>query len=107
MAKRHQRGNRQCIVADSGFIWTPERSAVLSTHFYCYTTEIFGVKYRLEKFRDPEGEQGWYLYSVRPAHFMGEYCERLLLPAIDAASEMIAKADLRGEGYELERESAE
>jgi hypothetical protein len=105
MAKRRQIDNQLCIVADNGFGWAPERSSVLSVQFYCYTTEIFGVRYRLEKFLDPDGDRGWYLYSVRPAHFMGEYCDKLLLSAIDVASEMIDKADLRGEGYGKEAAS--
>jgi hypothetical protein len=104
MARHRQADHERYIEADNGFGWTRQRSAsVLAVQRVAHATEIFGVRYRLEKFRDPRGQPGWYLYSSIPGAqggFHGEYCEELLLPAIDEASKLIAKADLRGEGYE-------
>lgn len=103
MARRRQAEGERYIEADNGFGWTRERGAsVLSVVPGVYVTKIFGVTYTLEKFRDPQGEHGWYLYSRKNTHFTGQYCEATLLPAIDEASKLIAKADLRGEGYERE-----
>jgi len=102
MARRRQVGGEKIIEADNGFGWSRRRgSPALSVQSGVWVTEIFGITYRLVKFANPEG---WCLYlGDRPnRHFYGEHCGRTLPSAIDKASEMIAKADLRGEGYEKE-----
>lgn len=85
------------IEADNGLGWALRADGM-------YVTEIFGVSYEMEKRRrsrvEPGSDTGWHLWSRPGTHFMGEFCDRTLLSAIDEASEMIAKADLRGEGYE-------
>jgi hypothetical protein len=90
------------IEADNGFGWSRKHgSSPLSVLPGIYEVEVFGLTYQLQKFEDPKGEQGWYLYSTdKPSDFWGEFCATNLLPAIDAASERIAKADLSGAGYE-------
>lgn len=101
MARYRKIDYQRYIEADNGFGWTREgRASILSVIPSTYTTMVLRVVYRLEKFRDPQGEHGWYLYSEKPAHFTGEYCGPTLLTAIDEASKLIAEADLRGEGYE-------
>jgi len=101
MAKRKQADHQRYIEADNGFGWTADRASPVSTERYHYRTTIFGITYELEKRGGRYEDWGWYLYTVKgSAYFLGEFCDRTLLPAIDEASEMIAKADLRGEGYE-------
>ena len=101
---RYRQADHECYIeADNGFGWTRQRSSsILAAQRVAYGTQIFGVRYRLEKFRDEKG-RAWYLYSSTPGAqggFYGEYCDRTLMAAIDRASELIVKADLRGEGYE-------
>lgn len=72
-----------------------------------YETDLFGVDYELEKRvrnrKDETHDTGWYLYSKGVAGgFFGEWCARKIYEAVDAASKMIVKADLRTEGYERE-----
>jgi hypothetical protein len=90
------------IEADNGIGWTRHHgSAALAIEPGRWETEVFGLTYRLEKFANP---RGWCLYlgtSVNP-HFHGEYCGPTVLDAIDVASYMITKADLRAEGHEKE-----
>ena len=73
-----------------------------------WVSTVFGITYELEKRRRSPGDTpdtGWYLYSCgADGGFFGEYCDRTLLPAVDEASKMIAKTDLRGPGYEKEDE---
>jgi len=100
MAKRIQAEGQRFIQADNGLGWSRTRGAsVLAVVRGKYVTEVFGLRYELQKFRDDNGH-GWYLYSRPTPHFHAEYCAPTLLAAIDAASDMILKADLRGEGYE-------
>lgn len=105
MAKRRQAEGERYIEADNGFGWARQRASVASVESGRYETFILGVHYELEKRRrnarvEPGADTGWYLYSHGDSHFFGEWCGATLLPAIDAASLMIARADLRGEGYE-------
>lgn len=103
MARRKQADGEKYIEADNGFGWTPERSSVVGFSDHRYRTTIFGITYELERRGGTQEMFGWYLYTVKGStHWFGEYCARSLLPAIDEASEMIAKADLRGEGFEKE-----
>lgn len=83
------------IEADNGFGWTRQPQTGN------YEVTVFGVVYELEK-RKGDGD-GWYLYTVKNStHFFGEWCGYTLLGAVDEASNLIAKADLRGPGYETE-----
>lgn len=104
MARYRQADHERYIEADNGFGWVRKRgSSALSVLPGIYQLDLLGIEYKLEKFEDFWAEKGWYLYSLqKPAHFWGEFCAVNLLPAIDRASELIAKADLRGEGYEKE-----
>lgn len=99
MAKRKQWQGEKIIEADNGVGWSYRRGYTpLSIHSGVWWTEIFGLTYRLVKFQT----DGWCLYlgdDVNP-HFYGEACADTLLEAVDVASEMILKANLRGEGYE-------
>lgn len=100
MAVRKQWQGKKIIEADNGFGWERKHgSPGLSIESGVWVTEIFGLTYRLAKFADPPG---WCLYlGTEPnPHFYGEFCAANLLSAVDVASEMIAKADLRGPGYE-------
>ena len=105
MARRAQHMGERYIEADNGFGWTRERASVASVSSGRYVMEIFGITYELEKRRrnvrvEPGTDTGWYLYSRNDPEFYGEFAGYTLLPAIDEASQMIAKADLRSEGYE-------
>jgi hypothetical protein len=104
MARRRQADGEQYNEADNGFSWSRKRASATSVERGSYVTTLFGIKYELEKRRRSPGDTpdtGWYLYSFGVSGgFFGEYCDATLLPAIDKASELIAKADLRGEGYE-------
>lgn len=97
MARYKQADNERYIEADNGFGWTclPNGNR---------RTTVFGMTYELEKRarsrKERGSETGWHLYSVNHSHFFGEYCGRTLLAAVDVASEIVTKADLRGEGYE-------
>jgi hypothetical protein len=107
MARRMKAEGRPYIEADNGFGWVRDRASVASVASGKYRASIFGIRYELEKRRrnvaDETYDTGWYLYSFGvPSGFFGEWCAPTLLPAIDEASKMIAKADLRGEGYEKE-----
>ena len=106
MARRRQAEGERYIEADNGFGWSKKRASVASVERGSYYATIFGVEYELEKRRRSPGDTpgtGWYLYSYGvPGGFFGEWCGSTLLSAIDEASKMIAKADLRGEGYEKE-----
>ena len=97
MARRRQADGERYIEADNGFGWTPDAESGR------YETTVFGIEYELEK-RRGDGE-GWHLYTRKGSHFWGEWCAYTLLEAVDEASKMIAKADLRGEGYEKETET--
>lgn len=108
MARRKQADRQKYIEADNGFGWTKERASATSVQSSMHATTVFGITYELEKRRRAPGDTpdtGWYLYSRGVSCFFGEFCDSTLLPAIDRASEMIAKADLRGEGYEKEKET--
>jgi hypothetical protein len=101
MARRRQADGERFIEADNGFGWTADRSSVAGLTRYRYRTTVFGVEYELEKRGGTQEMFGWYLYSIKGStHFFGEWCAQNLLPAIDEASKLIVKADLRGEGYE-------
>lgn len=102
MATRKQWQGEKIIEADNGLGWSRKRgSSALSILPGVYEAEIFGIAYKLQKFDGAPGERGWYLYCLAdPTHFWGEFCAANLFPAIDTASEMIARGDLRGEGYE-------
>lgn len=101
MARRRTHMGERYIEADNGFGWSPVKASVVGISDHRYRTTIFGIEYELEKRGGTQEDFGWYLYTIKGStHFFGEYCDRTLLPAIDEASEMIAKADLRGEGYE-------
>lgn len=107
MAKRMQAEGQRFVQADNGLGWSRERASVVSVGSGRYVTTIFGITYELEKRRrnarvEPGTDTGWYLYSRGDSYFCGEFCDSTLLPAIDAASDMIVKADLRGEGHEKE-----
>ena len=103
MARRKQADGERYIEADNGFGWARKRASVQSSSYEAF---ILGVRYELEKRRRSPGDTpdtGWYLYSYgESGGFFGEWCGSMLLPAIDEASKLIAKADLRGEGYEKE-----
>jgi hypothetical protein len=95
MARRKQADGERYIEADNGFGWT--RCSDNGN----YQTTVFGVTYELERRGGTQEDFGWYLYTIKGStYFFGEYCARNLLPAIDEASELIAKTDLRGKGYE-------
>jgi hypothetical protein len=99
MAQRKTHMGERYIEADNGFGWTFRRGYVpMSVRSGVWETEIFGLTYRLVKILDA----GWCLYLGRDVnpHFYGDLCADTLMPAIDIASEKIAKADLRGDGYE-------
>lgn len=104
MARRRTHMGEKYIEADNGFGWSRGRASATSVERGSYFATIFGIEYQLEKRRRSPGDTpdtGWYLYTIKGStHFFGEYCAHTLLPAIDEASRMIAKADLRGEGYE-------
>lgn len=107
MAKRRQVDGEKCIEAANGFGWTKQRSSVASVQSAMYAAKVFGITYELEKRLRAPGDTpdtGWYLYSRGDGYFFGEFCGYTLLPAIDEASEMIAKADLRCPGNEKEGE---
>lgn len=99
MARYKQADNVRYIEANNGFGWIclPDGKR---------QTEVFGMVYELERRarsrKEPGSLTGWHLYSVNHSHFFGEFCDRTLLWAVDVASEIIAKTDLRGEGYEKE-----
>lgn len=104
MATRRQEGGEKFIEADNGLGW-------IRCSDGRYWVGIFGIGYELEKRRrnaraEPGSDTGWYLYSRNDSYFMGEFCDSTLLPAIDAASVMIVKADLRGDGYERKETEA-
>jgi len=98
MARRIQfMGTR--LVESGGLGW--QRNKDTGT----YETEIFGIKYELEHRRrnsrvEPGTDTGWYLYSRNDTHFFGEWCGTKLFDAVEEASDLIHKTDLRGEGYE-------
>lgn len=105
MARRTHHMGQALIEAENGFGWTREKASVASVGTGRYVTEIFGITYELEKRRrnarvEPGTDTGWYLYSRGVSYFFGEWCGVTLLPAIDEASELINRADLRGDGYE-------
>lgn len=101
MARRRQAEGERYIEADNGFGWAADRASVVSNERYRYRTTIFGITYELEKRGGKYEDVGWYLYSIKGStYFFGEFCDRTLLSAIDEASKMIAKADLRDDGYE-------
>jgi hypothetical protein len=103
MARRRRADGKKYIEADNGFGWVPDRASVVSGERYRYRTTVFGITYELEKRGGTQEDYGWYLYSIKGStYFFGEWCAQNLLPAIDEASELIARTDLRGEGYEKE-----
>jgi hypothetical protein len=103
MARRRQADGEKYIEADNGFGWTPDRSSVGGLSAYRYRTTIFGITYELERRGGTQEMFGWYLYTIKGStHWFGEWCGNTLLPAVDEASALIAKTDLRGEGYEKE-----
>jgi hypothetical protein len=106
MARRVRHMGERLIEADNGVGWSRERASVASVSSGRYTTEIFGVRYELEKRRrsrvEPGSDTGWHLYSLNNTYFFGEFCGSTLMEAVDEASEVIIKADLRGPGYEKE-----
>lgn len=98
MARWKQADNQRYIEADNGFGWVKSGDRR-------YQAEVFGISYELEKRTrnarvEPGVDTGWYLYSRKDTYFTGEFCDSTLLPAIDEASDMIVKADLRGKEYE-------
>jgi hypothetical protein len=98
MARYRQADNERYIEADNGFGWTRRRASATSVERNRYVTTVFGLSYELEKRHRSPGDTpdtGWYLYSLNDTYFFGESCGLTLLTAVDAASEMIAKADLR------------
>jgi hypothetical protein len=104
MARRIRRVGQQLIEADNGIGWERERASAVSVSSGRYVTEIFGISYELEKRRrnarvEPGTDTGWYLYSRNDTYFFGEFCGSRLMEAVDEASEMIIKSDLRGPGY--------
>lgn len=105
MARRRQADGERYIEADNGFGWSRKRASVVSVESASYFTEVFGIEYQLEKRRRSPGDTpdtGWYLYSYGVSGgFFGEWCGSTLPTAIDEASDLINKADLRGEGYEV------
>lgn len=105
MAKRTTYLGARIIESENGYGWTRQRASAASVSSGRYTIEVFGVTYELEKRRRSPGDTpdtGWYLYSrgaVDGRDFFGEQCCPTLLESVDAASEMIAERDLRGEGH--------
>ncbi len=106
MARRAEFCGIRHIEADNGIGWHADsRSSVLAVAPNKHVAVVFGIEYWLEKFKDPDGVSGWYLYSSVSAvqgGFHAVHCAPTLMPAIDEASKLIAEADLRGEGYEKE-----
>jgi hypothetical protein len=103
MARRAQFEGEKIIEADNGIGWSRERASATSVESNRYVTTYFGIAYELEKRRRSPGDTpdtGWYLYSRGNTYFFGEFCGATLLPAVDEASRLIDRADLRGEGYE-------
>lgn len=104
MARYRQAEYQRYVEADNGFGWTKKKASLESVDPNKWVLALFGVDYELEKrfrnIRDEAYDTGWYLYTVGVEGFFGEYCASTLMPAIDEASRLIAKADLRGEGYE-------
>lgn len=101
MARRIQFCGEKQIEADNGFGWYRDAESGK------YVMVVFGISYKLEKRRRSPGDTpdtGWYLYTTNTTGFFGEWCASTLLPAVDEASKMIAKADLRGPGYEKKTE---
>jgi hypothetical protein len=99
MARRIQFCGEKMIESGCGIGWTRDEASGW------YVTVMFGIEYELEKRRrnvaDETYDTGWYLYSHDAnSYFVGEWCGSLLLSAVDEASQMIVKADLRGKGYE-------
>lgn len=101
MAARASFLGKKIIVADNGTRWFFRRGyVVLSNHSGEWTTTVQGLTYRLVRFGGDD--PGWCLYlgeELNP-HFYGEPCGLKVMAAIDKATELITKADLRGEGYE-------
>ncbi|MFI1796608.1 hypothetical protein ACH427_04510 [Streptomyces sp. NPDC020379] len=98
MGKRIQWCGKKLIEGDDGIRWERQENGK-------YQAELFGVTYELEKRRRSRAEQGdtgWYLYSrgAPEGNFLGDYASRTLLEAIDEATDMLLKLDLRGSGYE-------
>lgn len=103
MAKRIQFMGTKLVESDSGIGWQRNKETGV------YETETFGISYELEHRRrnarvEPGSDNGWHLYSRGDSHFFGEWCGYKLFDAIEEASGLIIKADLRGEGYEKKEE---
>lgn len=101
MAVRRVHMGERIIEADNGFGWSFQRGYwPLTVHCGVWKLELFGLTYHLAKYGG--SEPGWYLYLGRDVnrHFYGEPCGLKVMAAIDKATELITKADLRGEGYE-------
>lgn len=101
MAK-YRRRNYQTFISSSGIEWFKERCpSILSVCPVMYTTEVNSVRYMIQKYRDEDSDgHRWFLYTCDQPGFYAEPCSSLLLISIDQATEMIVKADLRGDGYE-------
>ncbi|KUL44788.1 hypothetical protein ADL22_12660 [Streptomyces sp. NRRL F-4489] len=98
MAKRIQWCGKKLIEADGGIGWERQESGK-------YQAELFGVTYELEKRRRSKaerGDPGWYLYSsgAPDGNFSGDYTSSTLMEAVEEATTMLLKLDLRGPGYE-------
>lgn len=105
MARRIQFMGTKLVESSSGLGWQRERASAASPGSGRYVTDMFGITYELEKRHRSPGDTpdtGWYLYSREVTYFFGEFCDIKLFDAIEEASDMILKADLRGEGYEKE-----
>ncbi|GHB51986.1 hypothetical protein GCM10010331_44430 [Streptomyces xanthochromogenes] len=97
MARRIQWCGKKLIEADGGIGWERQASGK-------YQAELFGVTYELEKRRRSKsepGDTGWYLYSngAPDGNFFGDYASRTLMEAVEEATTMLLKLDLRGPGY--------
>lgn len=93
MAK-YKRRNYETFIQASGVAWYKERCpSILSVSPVMYVTEVDGVRYMIQKYRDEEGGgHRWFLYTRDQAGFHAEPCSSLLLISVDRATEMIMKA---------------
>lgn len=93
MAKYTTSDGVRGILGEDGVGWTKNDQGR-------WVTDYCGVRYELEKRRRYPGDTpstGWYLFSSGAADgdFVGEWCGRRLLDAVDEANREIARFDLR------------
>lgn len=99
MAKRVQVDGKKVLDTEGGLTWSREAGLKKSERGK-YEAEMHGVQYQLEKRtwsqQEPDCDTGWYLYSTNVyGGFFGAWCASTIVEAVDVATEMILKRDLR------------